>query len=201
MASALRAAGRGDRRRLVQRSVPCGVGCAGRVVVAATRSGAEQNFARFGDYFSTALAGAAADLDKDRQVSLLEAYLAASSGVEEFYRQENRLATEHALLDDTGDGQGTPASWFRGVRAVKAAKEGAAIDGLRANQFHLAASDGDPQLTPDQRTRRDELEADLEALRMRKAEMKEADYYAALESVVVRLAQIYAAAETASDER
>ena len=39
-----------------------------------------------------------ADLDKDGQVSLLEAYLTACRQVDEFYSQEARLATEHALL-------------------------------------------------------------------------------------------------------
>jgi hypothetical protein len=169
----------------------------GRAIVTATRSGAEQNFARFGDYFSSALADPTADLDKDSQVSLLETFLAASARVEEFYKQENRLATEHALLDDTGDGLGTPASWFRGVRANKAAKEGATIDGVRANQLHLVASDEESQLSPEQRARRDELETALEALRRRKSEMDEADYYAALEEILRPLATLYAASEEA----
>ena len=112
-----------------------------RVVITATKSGDEQNFARFGQYISAAIADPAADLDKDGQVSLLEAYLTACRQVAEFYEQEARLATEHALLDDNGDGLGTPAAWFRGLRATQRAKDGAALDGTRAHQFHLVASD------------------------------------------------------------
>ncbi len=167
----------------------------GRIIVTATRSGAEQSFARFGDYFSQAICDISADLDKDEQVSLLEAFLAASSRTQEFYRQEGRLATEHALLDDTGDGQGTPADWFRGVRAIKAAKEGAEIDGLRANQLHLIPSSQEETLSDEQRAERDALEREIEALRRRKSELDEEDYYVALETLLVRLARIYAQGE------
>jgi hypothetical protein len=137
----------------------------------------------------------AADLDKDQQVSLLEAYLAASNGVEEFYKRESRLATEHALLDDTGDGLGTPAAWFRGVRATRAAKEGAEVDGLRASQLHLTPSAGEESLTPELREKRDALEASVETLRRRKDQMEEPKYYAELEPLLLQLAQIYAQAE------
>ena len=85
-----------------------------RVVITSTKSGYQYNFARFGLFLSQTIGDAGADLDKDGQTSLLEAYLMASSRVDEFYRQESRLATEEALLDDNGDGLGTPGklvSW------------------------------------------------------------------------------------------
>ena len=104
----------------------------GRVVITATRSGHEHNFARFGDYISASIADPAADLDKDGQTSLLEAYLAAAHRTEEFYKSDARLATEHALLDDNGDSLGTPADWFEGTRTTRRAKDGAALDGARA---------------------------------------------------------------------
>src|SRR5574341_271881 len=96
----------------------------GRVVITATRSGDEQNYARFGAYLAETMADPASDLDKDGQTSLLEGYLFASRRVAEFYSGEGRLATEHALLDDNGDALGTPADWFRGIRAVKKARDG-----------------------------------------------------------------------------
>ena len=92
-----------------------------------------------------------ADLDKDGQVSLLEAFLTAASRVREFYRAEARLATEHPLIDDTGDKLGSPADWFRGVRATTRAKDGAAADGLRAHQWHLVPSDRERALPADLR--------------------------------------------------
>ena len=49
-----------------------------RVVVTASKSGFEHNFARFGDYLSGAIADPKADLDKDDETSLLEAFLMAA---------------------------------------------------------------------------------------------------------------------------
>lgn len=168
---------------------------ANRVIVTATKSGYEHNYARFGDYLSRAIADPAADLDKDEQTSLLEAFLAASKGVAEFYEQEARLATEHALLDDNSDALGTPADWFRGVRAIRAAKDGAAADGLRANQFHLVRSPREQSLPPEVRTRRDELELDIARLREQKERLDEQSYYEQLESRLLELARIYESLE------
>jgi hypothetical protein len=166
---------------------------AGRVVVAATRSGHEVNFARLGDYLSSAIADPRADLDKDDQTSLLEAYLLAASGLAEFYAREARLATEHALLDDTGDKLGTPPDWFRGVRAVKTAKDGAAPDGVRAAQWVLVPSGREEELSAASRTRRDELERDLAALRDRKSDLPEDEYLVLVEPLLVELARLYEA--------
>jgi hypothetical protein len=101
------------------------------------------------------------------------------------------LATEHALLDDNGDGLGTPAEWFRGTRATKKAKDSTALDGTRARQFHLVRSDAEARLTPEQRARRDELEVAVEALRETKAKVPEADYYRELERLMLELARVY----------
>lgn len=163
-----------------------------RVVISATRSGYEQNFTRFGQYLSEAIADLSADLDKDGQVSLLEAFLHSAHTVAEFYKTEGRLATEHPLIDDNGDGLGTPPDWFRGVRAVKRAADGAALDGLRAHQFHLIRSDAERKLSPDQRERRNELERAIEELRGRKENLKVDDYYQQLESLLLDLARVYA---------
>jgi hypothetical protein len=163
-----------------------------RIVIAATKSGFELNFARFGKYLADAIGDAAADLDKDGQTSLLEAYLTACRGVAEFYESDQRLATEHALLDDNGDGLGTPAAWFRGVRATQRAKEGAALDGLRAHQLHLVRSDRESDMPSEVRERRDELELELAALRDKKTELGEDAYYEQLEPLLVELARLYA---------
>jgi hypothetical protein len=104
-----------------------------RVVITATRSGNEQNFSRFGRYLAETIGDPEADLDKDGQVSLLEAFLMASRRTSEFYKTEGRIITEHALLDDSGDGLGTPADWFRGLRAVKRPKENSARGAMNWN--------------------------------------------------------------------
>lgn len=162
-----------------------------RVVVTATRSGNEVNFTRFGSRLAQAIANPKADLDQDGQTSLLEAYLSASFQVAEFYKTEGRLATEHALLDDNGDGLGTPADWFRGLRPAKRPKDGAALDGLRAHQMHLVRSSAENDLPPATRATRDRLELEIAALRDRKASLPEADYYRDLESLLRQLARLY----------
>jgi hypothetical protein len=161
-----------------------------RVVITATRSGNELNFARFGQYLAKALDDPETDLDKDGQVSLLEAFLMASRRVSEFYRTEGRLITEHALIDDNGDGQGTPADWFRGVRATKKAKDGASLDGARANQAHLVLSKEELALPAEVRARRDALELSVAKLRESKSQMPEADYYHQLETLLLELARL-----------
>jgi hypothetical protein len=161
-----------------------------RVVITATRSGAEENYTRFNRYISQAIADPAADLDKDGQTSLLEAFLMASRRVAEFYKAEGRLATEHALLDDNGDGLGVQADWFRGIHAVKKAANNAALDGTRAHQWHLVRSASDQKLTPEQRHQRDELELEIGRLRAQKATMNEDAYYQQLEALLTKLAEI-----------
>ena len=164
---------------------------AGRVVVSATKTGSENNYARLGGYLAQAIADPAADMDKDGETSLLEAWLVASRKTADFYKEEGRLATEHSLLEDNGDGLGTPADWFRGVRAVKKARDGTPPDGIRAAQIHLVRSAAERALTAAQRSARDALERELSGLRDRKPAMKEDDYYRELEALMLKLAAIY----------
>ena len=162
-----------------------------RVIVTATRSGSEENFARFGKYITESIADPVADLDKDGQTSVLEAFIMASRRVGEFYEAEGRLATEHALLDDNGDGLGTPADFFRGVRAVKKPAGGGLVDGLRANQIHLVRSAEEQKLSPKLRDRRDELELAVARLRETKNTLREEEYYQKLEKLMLELAELY----------
>ena len=172
-----------------------------RVVVTATRSGNEQNFARFGQYFAQALTDPQADIDQDGQVSLLEAFLTASHEANEFYKAAGRLVTEHALIDDNGDGLGTPAEWFRGLRATKQAKDGAAADGLLAQQICLVPSPAERALSPEQVARRDDLEKQVLALREKKSQLPENDYYQQLETLLLQLAHFYASSSETNAPR
>lgn len=165
-----------------------------RVVITATRSGYETSFARFGLEFARSIASPVADLDQDGQTSLLESFLHASAQVLDSYRTETRLMTEHALLDDNGDGLGTPAEWFRGLRAVKKADGKQSLDGLRAHQWHLVRSEAENRLTADQRAKRDALELAVAAWRDRKPSMPETEYFHHLETLLRELAEIYRSA-------
>lgn len=163
----------------------------GRTLVTATKSGDEVFYARFGEHFAPAIAGLPeADLDQDRQVSVLEAFLYASQRAAEFYKNEERLATEHALLEDNGDGTGTRAEVFEGTRAV-AAPEGTKPDGARAARIVLVLSEEEARLTAEQRTRRDALETRLEVLKEQRAQMPEEAFFTELEKLLRELAALY----------
>jgi len=95
-----------------------------RIVLTATKSGSEYNYARFGKYFAKAARDLKNDIDHDKEVSLLEAFLAASDEVERFYRQAGRLSPENAMLHDNGDKAGQTADSSRGIRHARERPEG-----------------------------------------------------------------------------
>ncbi|WDI41769.1 hypothetical protein [Bremerella sp. P1] len=171
-----------------------------RVVISATQSGFEYNFARFGDFLSQTIGNTSGDLDKDGQTSLLEAWLAASKQTQNYYDSNSQLATEHALLDDNGDGKGTPADWFRGIYVTKASKDGSLPDGTLANQFVLVSSDEELQLSAELVTKRDQLEHQLAELRQKRSKLSEEEYLHHLQEILVPLARVYQAGETSGDE-
>jgi hypothetical protein len=78
----------------------------GRTILTATRTGAERFDTQFGGFFVDAFSNEAADTNKDRRVSVLEAFTYARGQVQRSFEQAGFLVTEHALLDDDGDGEG-----------------------------------------------------------------------------------------------
>jgi len=171
-----------------------------RVVITATKNGAELNFSRFGGYLAESLTDLEADLDHDDQVSLLEAFLLASSKVNTFYESDARLVTEHALLEDNADGKGISADFFVGIRAEMKAKGGAALDGQRAHRYILKASDNAVQLSSEKTAKRDKIETAIEQLRSRKSKMSADEYYDELEGLVLQMAKLYHPTESAQEQ-
>ena len=158
----------------------------GRVVISATASASERFQTLFGGYFVDALAGDGADLNKDRRVSLLEAFDYARLEVERFYREQRRLQTEHALLDDNGDGEGS-----REPAVGAETDSGDPIDGALAYRFYLAEpdelTDAGPrsaELTAQKRA----LERRLELLRAEKTALPADEYDRRLEELLLELA-------------
>lgn len=158
------------------------LGAAGRVVVTATGSPAQRYETVFPEYFVTAFGDAASDADKDGRVSVWEAFAYASDQVRRFYQRAGRLATERAVLDDTGDGIGREP-------------DRSGPDGALAARLFVGAGPGarpaadDPALVP-VLARRREAEARIAELRARKEAMESADYLAALEPLLVDLARV-----------
>lgn len=165
-----------------------------RVLITATRSGNEVNAPRFGTRLAEALTDLRADLDRDGGVSLLEAFLHASKRVETAYTEEGLLATEHALLEDNGDGVGTQSDAYRGLAPADASGQ-AARDGARARLVSLLPPPPERQLPEPLRRRRDQLEGEVLSLRERRATLPESTYYARLEKILYEIARLYQRAD------
>ncbi len=156
-----------------------------RIIITGTKSADEIYYTRFGEFFAPAIAGdLAADLDQDKQVSILEAFRHASKLAAEFYEKEERISTEHALIEDNGDGVGTRSELFS-----KESKD--TKDGSRAAQVALVLSEEELKLTDAQRAKRDGLERKLQTLKAKRAEMDENLYYRELEAILRELATLY----------
>lgn len=154
----------------------------GRVIIAATRGPREQNETLFGGYFVQAFDGEDADLDKDGRVSLLEAFQYAAREVQRHYDDEGLLLTEHAVLDDDGDGVGS---------SEPAPPEG---EGRVAATLFLAparprgadAVAATPELEALYR-RRDSLEVRVQELRAVRESLDPSEYDRRLEDLLVEL--------------
>ncbi len=153
-----------------------------RTIITATRSGRERNLTRFGLHFVDAFAGDGADTDKDSRVSMLEAFGYALREVEREYEGGNLLMTEHAVLDDNGDGEGSrEVDEFDG-------------DGALARTVFLASvggAGGGAEMTPGLRAlygEKAEVEARIADLRRVKGQMSLERYENELEELLVELA-------------
>jgi len=162
-----------------------------RVVLTATRSGNEVNATHLGNAFADAIPDPAADLDQDGETSLLELFLAAAARTAEFYKSEGRLATEHPLIDDNGDGRGTPAEWFQGTRATRKPTGGARSDGFRAHQIPVIPAPEELRLPPEKRARRDQLEQAIARLRETRPAEPDDAYYQQLEVLLLEIARLH----------
>ena len=143
-----------------------------RVILTATKSSQERNESIFGRYFSAALSGDTADVDKNGQVSILEAFEAAKTQVAAEYHSERRLLTEHAVLDDGAAGVLAKAT-FLGSRASDA--------------MDTSTTPADPALAELIKERR-ALEDKIEALKSNKGTIPEQRYEQELETLLLELA-------------
>lgn len=152
----------------------------GRIVITATRSGMEQNATHFGEYFIDALENSDADADKNGRVSVLEAFNYAAKLTADFYKQKGRLATEHSLLDDTGDGTGHPM----GEEGEGSLARLTYFDSLPQQQ-----AGGDAELARffEDRLR---IEGEIERIKAGKKGMAEDAYFDTLERSLLELAKL-----------
>ena len=147
-----------------------------RIVVLATRSGAERHATRFGNYFAAALSDSAADTNKNELVTVREAFDFAERQVDDYFESNDQLATEHALLD-----------------------------GERADRFAIARLGGARPAVVDTAlaeliVERDALSSDIESLRLARDDMAGTEYQSQLLQKMLELARVEEAIELREQE-
>ena len=143
----------------------------GRVVITATKTGGERMDTVFPEFFVEAFTDDAADRDRNGHVSVLEAFEYAKAKVTQAYQQKGNLLTEHATMDDGGEGR-LAATMFLGIGRGDVALNG-------------DTSDPEVRALVEQR---DAIERDIAALKLMKASMDEAKYDAQMEKLLTDLA-------------
>src|SRR5262249_25006013 len=133
-----------------------------------------------GEHFVAGLAGMTADADKNGRLSVFEAFNYATTVTANWYKEKNRLATEHALIDDNGDGVGH--------------EDASNGDGNLARVVYLdskslveAGNDAELNRLIGERQR---LEEEVEKLKLRKDQIKPEEYEGELEKLLVDLAKV-----------
>jgi hypothetical protein len=153
----------------------------GRAVIAATKSGTEKNATVFARYWVQALQDPSADSDKSESVTAMEAFHYATQKTAAFYDAEKRLATEHAVFNDSGHGE-----------PVREAGDGqgmllSSFTLLRIGSNRLAANNPAKRALLD---KKEALEQQIDLLKYQKAAMDPADYKKQLTDALLELARV-----------
>jgi hypothetical protein len=160
----------------------------GRVLVCATRNGTEKNATVFARFWVEALRDPAADTDKNETVSALEAFKYAQQKTLKFYEDQKRLATEHAVIEDTGKGMGErEPSPTNGV-------------GLHAAAFPLVrfGTAANAAVDPQKKAmleHRDQIQAQIDQLKFEKTTLDPTAYKQQLTALLLELAHLQEAIE------
>lgn len=147
-----------------------------RMLILATRSGAERHATRFGNYFTAALNDPTADVDKNRIITAAEAFSFAARQVDDYFERNGQLATEHPRLE-----------------------------GERADRFGLARlgaarpTSDDPVLN-ELIAERDALNARIDSLRLEQESLPPEEYRSQLLRNMVELAETEEAIEARQRE-
>jgi hypothetical protein len=153
----------------------------GRGVIAATKTGTEKNATVFARYWVEAMQDPAADVDKSDSVSALEAFQYADRKTAAFYESQKRLATEHAVFEDTGRGEA--------VRSASAG-EGALLSSFTVVRMGASQKAANDPARQQLLAKKEELEQKIDELKYGKAAMDPVDYKKQLTESLVQLAQI-----------
>jgi hypothetical protein len=153
----------------------------GRGVIAATKNGTEKNATVFARYWVEALQDPTADLDKSDSISAIEAFEYAQRKTAAFYESQKRLATEHAVFEDTGRNEA--------VREPSKS-EGILLSSFTVLRIGAAQKQANDPAKQSLLAKKEDLEQKIDALKYQKAAMDPADYKQQLTAALVQLAQV-----------
>jgi len=154
-----------------------------RVVVTATKAGSEKNATVFARYWIEGMRDPAADSDKNETVTALELFRYAEDKTAKFYETQKRLATEHALLEDAGKGEGVKNPSTENGEGLTAGRFAILHIGATATQSR------DPQKLALLK-QKENLEAAIDELKYRKASMAVSEYRQQLQGYLLELAKL-----------
>lgn len=169
----------------------------GRIVATATKTGTERNETVFPGFLVEGLSGLTADLDRNGDVSVGELFRYAAENTTRHFEETSHLATEHAILEDTGDGVG-----YR-VEELDNNGEGnlASVTYLRSRESALASvSPADRDEVSRLVVEKEKIEGEIAGLKSKKANLEEDEYYESLEALLVELSRLDGAIEALSSD-
>ncbi|MFT3906419.1 MAG: hypothetical protein QM718_08965 [Steroidobacteraceae bacterium] len=155
-----------------------------RLVMTGTRSGNEKNATRFGAALVKALDDAGTDRDRSETLSVQEVFDAASRDIKESFERDKKLATEHPRL------QGDAADQFTLKRGAASAAANASAAAQAAQGAAGAADTPGAVVAPALQVERTALNDRIEALRLKKEQLPEAEYRQQLEALLLQLAEL-----------
>ncbi len=155
----------------------------GRGVIAATKTGTEKNATVFARYWVEALEDPTTDVDKSESISAMEAFQYAERKTAAFYESQKRLATEHAVFEDTGHGEAVRVSAAQG-------REGALLSSITVLRIGASQAAMNDPAKRELLAKKEELEQKIDALKYQKAAMDPADYKKQLADALLQLATV-----------
>jgi len=155
----------------------------GRAVIAATKTGTEKNATVFARYWVEALRDPTVDLDKNDAISAMEAFEYANRKTATFYDSQKRLATEHAVFEDTGKGEPVRSASPDGG-------EGRLLSNFTILRIGAAQRAANDPAKRDLLAKKEELEQKIDMLKYQKAAMAEDDYKQQLTQALLELARV-----------
>jgi hypothetical protein len=157
------------------------LGAPGRAVCTATRNRSERNATEFMEHLVRILEEGRGDADRNGRLSWGEWLNAGAADTLAWYEKEGYIATEHAVLDDNGDGTGS-------LLPLSVGKGDAGVDGGLATQEFLGA---DSRWQGDDHAAYATAIAAVEAWKGKKGEVDEVTYWSTLEQLLLKAAKLY----------